>query len=415
MMTASSVLTEKRMHSAFGVPTEFTCRQNTWLLSEPQPKLLATIPVKQTAALDLSHIHLQWFAAEDEGRTEEPTETKIRKAREEGRVAKSPEIASSVVMLLGVIVLIVAAPTYLKWCVEIVRYYFTRAASEDVMQGAFAATFFTYLLKMVLPLALIGAVGAIAANIVQNRGFIFSTKPIEPQLSKIAPRLGQYLKKTIFSFEGGFNFIKSMVKIAVVGLTGFLIISSNLPRILQLLTVPNVYLALSRIALCAAEILVICAVVFLAISIPDYFVQRRQFIESMKMSKQEVKQEYKEQEGDPEVKSHLEQAQRALLQRNMPQAVAESDVVITNPTHFAVSLQYESDKYDAPRVTAKGADEVAFRIRTIAREHDVPIVENRPLARALYAETNVGDIIPEAYISAIVTIYTQIDYLNKKK
>ncbi|MCR5724579.1 MAG: flagellar biosynthesis protein FlhB [Treponema sp.] len=372
-------------------------------------------PKRKRPPLDLSHIDLQWFAAEDEGRTEEPTETKIRKAREEGRVAKSPELASSLVMLLGVITLIIAAPTYLRWCLDILRYYFTRCASGDFMQGAFAATFFLTLLKMVLPLSLIGAAGAVAANIVQNRGFIFSTKPIEPQFSKIAPRLGQYLKKTIFSFEGGFNFIKSMVKIGVVSLVGFLIISANLPKILQLLSVPHVYLALSRIALCAAEILVICAVVFLAISVPDYIVQRKQFIESMKMTKQEVKQEYKEQEGDPEVKSHLEQAQRALLQRNMPQAVAESDVVITNPTHFAVSLQYESDKYDAPRVTAKGADELAFRIKSIAKEHDVPVVENRPLARALYAETNVGDIIPEAYISAIVTIYTQIDYLNKKK
>ena len=365
--------------------------------------------------LDLSRIHLQWFAAEDEGRTEEPTETKIRRAREEGRVAKSPEIASSLVMLLGVVTLIVAAPTYLRWCLDILRYYFNRCASGDFMQGAFVATFFIYLLKMVLPLALVGMVAAVAANIVQNRGFIFSTKPIQPQLSKVLPRLGQYLQKTLFSFEGGFNFLKSMFKVAVVALVGFLVISSNLPRVLALLTVPNVSMALSRIALCAAEILVICAVLFLLISIPDYLVQRRQFIESLKMSKQEVKQEYKEQEGDPEVKSHLEQAQRQLLQRNMPQAVAESDVVITNPTHFAVSLQYESDKYDAPRVTAKGADELAFRIKSIAKEHDVPVVENRPLARALYAETNVGDIIPEAYISAIVTIYTQIDYLNKKK
>ena len=132
------------------------------------------------------------------------------------------------------------------------------------------------------------------------------------------------------------------------------------------------------------------------------------------MTKQEVKQEYKEMEGDPEVKSHLENAQRQLLQRNIPKAVAESDVVITNPTHFAVSLKYDSSRFDSPQITAKGADEVAFRIRTIAKENDVPIVENRPLARSLYAETEVGDIIPDKYIKAIVSVYAQIEYINKK-
>jgi flagellar biosynthetic protein FlhB len=135
----------------------------------------------------------------------------------------------------------------------------------------------------------------------------------------------------------------------------------------------------------------------------------------MNMTKQEVKQEYKEMEGDPEVKSHLQQMQRQLLQRNMPRAVAESDVVITNPTHFAVALQYDAVKADAPQVTAKGADLVAARIKSLARDNDVPIVENRPLARALYANCEIGDIIPQEYIKAIATIYQQINYLNKKK
>ena len=362
----------------------------------------------------LSRIHLQWFAAEDEGRTEEPTDYKIRKAREEGRVAKSHEIASALVMLLGVLALIVAAPFYLRWCVETLRFYFMRCASADILQGAFAATFFISLLRMVLPLAVVGFVAAFAANIVQNRGFIFSTKPIEPQLSKILPRVGQYLKKTLFSFEGGFNFVKSLVKVFVVALVGFAVISRSLDKNRALTMIPTPALALSRVAAESAQILVICAVVFLIISIPDYFMQRRQFIESLKMTKQEVKQEYKEMEGDPEVRSHLEQAQRQLLQRNLPRAVAESDVVITNPTHFAVALQYESDKYDRPRVTAKGADQLAFRIRSLARENEIPVIENRPLARALYADTEIGDTIPEAYISAIVTVYTQINYLNKK-
>ena len=365
--------------------------------------------------MSFEDIDLQWFAAEDEGRTEEPSEYKLRKAREEGRVAKSQEIAAALVMLFTVVALIIAAPTFLRWCEEVLVFFFTRIAENDVLQASYVAVCYRYLLRMVVPLSLIGGIAAIAANIVQNRGFIFSVKPITPDFNKIVPRLGQYLKKTVFSFEGGFNVLKSLVKIAVVAVTAYLIIRVNVGSVLQLLTAGSVRPAVGRVAGIAAQILVAGALIFLVISIPDYIVQRRQFIESMKMTKQEVKQEYKEMEGDPEVKSHLKQQQQQLLQRNMPRAVAESDVVITNPTHFAVALQYDAAKADAPMVTAKGADQVAFRMRDIARENDVPIVENRPLARALYANSEIGDIIPDAYIKAIATIYTQIDYLNKKK
>ena len=375
----------------------------------------------------LSLIDLQWFAAEDEGRTEEPSEYKIRKAREEGRVAKSQELCSALVMLVTVIVLIIAAPYFWRWCEETLIFYFTHINESEMFQKRFFYQFLISLTKMVLPLALCGAVAGILANLVQNRGFIFSTKPIEPQFSKIAPKIGQYLKKTLFSFEGGFNVIKSFVKVAIVFFVSFIIIrsscfevvgsgdSSNKIVILSLINGSNIYKSVALIAWTAAKILAVSAVIFLVISIPDYLVQKKQFIESMKMTKQEVKQEYKEMEGDPEVKAHLQTAQRELLQRNMPQQVAKSDVVITNPTHFAVALMYDQALSDAPQVTAKGSDNLAFRIREIAKENDVPIVENRPLARGLYAETEIGDIIPADYFSAIATIYSHLEKFNNKK
>ena len=129
----------------------------------------------------------------------------------------------------------------------------------------------------------------------------------------------------------------------------------------------------------------------------------------MKMTKQEVKEEYKEMEGDPEVKSKLTQMQRQMLQQNIPKAVAESDVVITNPTHFAVALKYDSTQSEAPVVNAKGEDEVALRIRRIANENQIPVVENRPVARELYTNLEVGDIIPEKYFKVITLIYAQLD------
>ena len=157
--------------------------------------------------------------------------------------------------------------------------------------------------------------------------------------------------------------------------------------------------------------MLVVSILFLIISIPDYFVQRHEFRESMKMTKQEVKEEFKELEGDPEVKGRLQQAQRQLLMQNMPKAVAESDVVITNPTHYAVALKYDREVADSPTVTAKGEDNLAFRIREIAKENNIPIVENRPVARGLYTETEVGDIIPESYYRLVAVIYSQI--LNK--
>lgn len=365
--------------------------------------------------MSFDEIDLQWFAAEDEGRTEEPSEYKLQKARKEGRVAKSQELCSAVVMLATTIVLVVAAPYFWRWLEEILIFYFTHINEPEMLQKRFYAHFLLSLAKMILPLALIGTVAAVLANIIQNRGFIFSWKPIEPQFSKVLPRFGQYLKKTLFSFEGGFNVVKSLVKVFAVCLVSFLIIRMDLPKILSSINAANVYTAVAGISWTAARILITCALLFLLIAIPDYLVQKKQFIESMKMTKQEVKQEYKELEGDPDVKSHLQQAQRDLLQRNMPQQVAKSDVVITNPTHFAVVLAYDAMKADAPQVMAKGADNVALRIKALAAENNVPIVENRPLARALYAETEIGDIIPTAYFSAIAAVYSHLEKFNHKK
>lgn len=311
--------------------------------------------------MSFDEIDLQWFSAEDEGRTEEPSEYKIRKAREEGRVAKSQELSGALVMFFTVIALIVSSRFLFRNFAEIMTFYFKRCTEQDLFQKRFFGVFLIYLAKMVLPMAGTGVFAGVVANIIQNRGFIFSTKPIEPQFSKITPRIGQYLKKTLFSFEGGFNVVKSLFKVAAVAITAFVIISSSLPAVLELLRAQSVPSAVGRIAWMAAKILVICAIIFLVISVPDYYVQRKQYIESLKMTKQEVKQEYKEMEGDPEVKSHLEQAQRQLLQRNMPKQVAKSDVVITNPTHFAVALYYDRTIPDgAPQVMAKGADNMAF-------------------------------------------------------
>jgi len=171
----------------------------------------------------------------------------------------------------------------------------------------------------------------------------------------------------------------------------------------------QILIALKRVAILCAKLMIIVSIFFLAISVPDYFVQRHEFMEQMKMTKQEVKEEYKEMEGDPEVKGRLKQAQQQLLSQNIPRAVAESDVVITNPTHYAVALKYDQEVADSPIVNAKGEDQVALTIKRLAAENNVPIVENRPVARELYTNVEVGGIIPETYYKAIALIYSQLD------
>lgn len=365
--------------------------------------------------MSFEQIDLQWFAAEDEGRTEDPTESRLRRERKKGRVAKSQELTSAIVMLMCVIVLIIAAPSCLRMCEQILVFYFSRCSEENVSASQFFVFFLQNFAKMVLPLSFCGVVAGVAGNLIQNRGFIFSLEPIQFKFSNIVPKIGQYLRKTVFSATGALNVVKSLVKITAVVITAVIVIKMNIADILALLNTGSIRLAAGLVGRCAAQILAFCAVIFLAVSIPDYFMQRHEFMEQLKMTKQDVKQEFKEEEGDPEVKGKLQQAQRELLSQNLPKAVSESDVVITNPTHYSVALKYDAAKTDRPVVNAKGEDLIAKRIRDLADENGIPRVENVPLARALYSNVEVGDIIPDVYIQAIAIVYSQIGYLNKKK
>ena len=350
------------------------------------------------------------MAAEDEGRTEEPSEYKLEKARKEGRVAKSQEISSSLVLLFGVIVMIILGKWILTQCISVFSYYFSRCSNPDVRDANLFSAFLVNYLKMLAPIAGFAVIAAFTGNIIQTRGFIFSWKPVQPDLNKIVPKFGEYFRKTLFSGMGLFNIAKSFLKVGLIVLIGYLVIRRNIFTIIEIVSNGQILVAVGKIASVGAQILIIVAVIFLGISIPDYFMHRREHRESLKMTKQEVKQEYKELEGDPEVKSRLQQMQRELLRQNIPKAVQEADVVITNPTHFAVVLKYEKEKDEAPRVTAKGEDQMALYIRRLAAENNIPIQEDRPLARSLYTDVKIGDIIPEVYYNLIAVIYNHISY-----
>lgn len=364
-------------------------------------------------AVSVFDIDIQWFAAEDEGRTEEPTEQKIRKAREEGKVAKSSELTSALVLLFPIVAIGLLAPYIFEQLGQMLRFFFSNSAEIDVTRtSTVVPVFLSYFIKLVLPIAVIAFLSGILGNVFQV-GFLFTTKPITPDFTRIIPRFGRFFRKSLFSGEALFNLAKSIFKIAVIVVVAFLNIRGDYPKLSHLTSAPFL-LGVQTIGLVAFKILVEAAIAMLLMSLPDYLFQRRLHMESLKMSKQEVKDERKQAEGDPTVRSRLRERMREIMTRNMLQTVPRADVVITNPTHFAIAMEWKRDRMAAPMVVAKGQDNIAARIREIAREHDIPMIENKPLARALYKEVEIGDIIPEQYYEVMAVILAQVYRMTGK-
>ncbi|HOV37752.1 MAG TPA: flagellar biosynthesis protein FlhB [Spirochaetales bacterium] len=361
-----------------------------------------------------ARMHLQWFAAEDEGRTEEPTEHKLRKAREEGRVAKSVDLASTFVLLFVVLALALLGPYYLKTLGEMVHYFLRKTgdAGAGFDRSLFRA-FLSYFLRLLAPVAGISFIAAIFGNVVQF-GFLFSIKPIIPDVNRILPNFSRYLQRTLFSSEALFNLSKSLLKIVLIGLIAYINIKSEMGKILSMLRDPFLS-SMGAIANMTFRILMESTLVLLVLSVADYLFQKRQYLEALKMSRQELIEERKTYEGDPLIRSRLRQRMRELMTRTMIQNVPKADVVVTNPTHYAVALEYKTETMEAPMVTAKGQDLIAENIKRVANEHEVPIIENKPLARALYTEVEIGEVIPIKFYEAVAAVLKQVYNLRKER
>jgi flagellar biosynthetic protein FlhB len=364
-------------------------------------------------------IDLQWFSDSDDedapGKTEQPTEHKLKRLREEGQVAKSQELVGAIGLLLPALLLFFLAPSMLRTCVEMVRFFFLRAVELDPTKDAIiAGNFINYFIRLAAPILIVAVISAVFSNLVQLGGWLFTTKPLVPQFSKAVPKFGKYFKR-IFSSEGLFNLGKSLAKIVIIGVVAFLFISSDVEKLLNLQK-SDVYTGLILVASIAIRMILVVAVILLVISIADFMFQRWRFRERHKMTRYEIKEELKMYESDPMIQSRIRSRFREMLKQNINTTVPTADVVITNPTHYAVALRYDQHYMnDGPMVIALGADEMAARIREIATEHEVPIVENKPLAQALYRETDVGDFVPEAYINTVAVIFSKVWYLNEER
>jgi len=349
---------------------------------------------------------LQLFAAEDEGRTEDATEKKIHEAREKGQVAKTQDLPQSLVVIFGALVVFLFASWMYDSIAAMTKYYLSSFSRLKVTERSL---FFDFLAmtsesaKVVLPVFIVAIIAAIAGNVAQV-GFQVSTHPLKMDWSKLRFDPATIMKKIFFSKQIAMNLFKSVFKVIAIGFAAYLIIAADFEKLMATSDV-SMGMALEVICFGALKIILWTSAILLLLSIPDYFFQKREFMESLKMTKQELKEEYKESMGDPNIRARI----REMHRRNMLAAVPKADVIVTNPTHYAVALLYDIDTMAAPAVTAKGEDVVALRIREIAKKNDVPIIENRPLAQRLYKEIDVGQTIPAELFAAVVLIYQELD------
>ena len=359
---------------------------------------------------------LQFFAKDDGGeKTEEPTAKKIEDSRKEGQVAKSKEITSAVMLLVFFLCLKIFIGYIGERMMNVFPYYWSRIDEiltetlDDVRVWQIVLDAISYIAITIAPFVLVAFVFAFVSQRVQITWKV-TTKPMQPKLSKLNPINGF---KRMFSKQSLFELVLSIFKIVLFSAVAYSVIKDNVGVFVTSYDY-SIQDCLGILFDLIMNLGIKISMVYLVVALADLFFQRWKHKQDLKMSKQEVKDEYKNQEGDPKVKSQQRQRMQQAARRRMMQSVPEADVVITNPTHFAVALKYDNTVSMAPVVVAKGADYLAFKIRDLAKENDVEIVEDKPLARMLYANVEVGNEIPPELYQAVAEVLAYVYKLKNK-
>lgn len=353
---------------------------------------------------------LQRFAGE---KTERGTPKKRSDAREKGQVAKSPEIASAFILVATISVMMALGPFFHEKIFALFGDIFRRQLSMEVTDANVMGLFASYTVQMLLilaPILIVTLLVALAANYVQI-GWLFTAKPLQPKFSKLNPLTGL---KNIFGLRSVMEFLKSSLKLIIVGVIVYLIIWGEREKIMSLAYVP-IEQTLSYVAGLMVRVGLLVGVALAILAFGDYFYQKYEYEKSLKMSKQDIKDEHKNSEGDPFIKGKIKEKQRRMAMMRMMQEVPKADVIITNPTHFAVALQYDASRMDAPRIIAKGQDYMALRIRQIAKDNGVITMENKPLARALFQQAEIGDTVPADLFQAVAEVLAYVYRLKGRR
>ncbi|MEN4046386.1 MULTISPECIES: flagellar biosynthesis protein FlhB [unclassified Sulfurimonas] len=349
--------------------------------------------------------------ADDAEKTEEPTPKKIEDARKEGNVPKSQDTSGVITLFVAILGILMLFPYMATHMIRLFQYYFSLIGMpvDKLFAIDIAIVTIREFLLMVIPLAAAVAIAGVVAALAQF-GFLFTTKAIMPDFKKIDPIKGT---KNLFSLkkliEGVKVTLKSFTTLGV-GFLFFFYFIEELPTV-ALFGLHDQLVWLKDKMIIIAFVMLFIIFIF---AIIDIIIVRKQYFDGLKMSKQEIKDEMKNMEGDPLIKSKIRQIQMEASRKRMMAEVPNADVVITNPTHYAVAIKYDEAKARAPIVIAKGMDHIAQQIKKIARENHVHIVQNPSLARSLYKEVDVDKPIPEALFHAVAEVLAYVYKMNKK-
>lgn len=360
-------------------------------------KRKGTIKFDRTNYNDLFGMPLQFFANDEGGeKTEDATPKRLEDARKEGQVARSTELVSAVALiaLFGSLKVFISyiATSFMDSFSE---YYLTiETYSKGLFNSGYATMYVRSMMGKVtlicLPLFAIAIVFIIAVNVLQVK-WQPTGKPLMPKLERLNPIKGF---QRMFSMDKVVELVKSILKVVLIGYIAYstLVDSAGMVNILyDVSLVPAVVLIGDTVINFGLK----CSLIYLIIGVADYIYQKYKFAKEMRMTKQEIKEEFKQTEGDPKIKGQIRQKMREASQRRMMQKLPEADVVITNPTHLACAIKYDKEVAEAPVLIAKGADYLAAKIKEVARENDIPIVENKPLARMLYHNVELEEEVPQ--------------------
>lgn len=351
------------------------------------------------------------FASED--KTEEATPKKKSDARKKGQAARSKEVNLAFTLLACTLLISILGSfvggNLKDTLTAFLSNYLTINLDYNSIKKITAIALWRLALA-VLPVVVSIMVMGILANFVQV-GFLITGESLKPQLSKLNPISGF---KRMFSFRTFVETLKDLAIVSILGYTGYDFIKDNYMKLLYISNlkveaIPPVFKEL------VVSIFFKVTIIMIVIALIDYVYQRLQYNKELKMTKQEIKEEFKQQEGDPQIKSKIRQKQREMASRRMMQAVPDATVVVTNPTHIACALKYEEGKDSAPKLVAKGGDNIAIKIKEIAKENNVPIIENRALARLIYSQVEIDDEIPSDMYQAVAEVLALVYKMKKNR
>ena len=368
----------------------------------------------------LLKLNLQFFAKDGPGgeKTEPATSKKLNDIRKEGQVAKSKELITAVSLMSLFIILKIYLSKLGTGLIDVYTQVYNSISKvvDDSYNGLPIRTAGSVMqqviidmIKVVIPILLVAIVIAILGNMLQQKWMV-TAKPLQPKFSKISPISGF---KRMFSVRQLVELIKSIAMISIIMIVVYNTVKSKMNILLTFYDV-GLNTALSTIGSIIIDLGIKISAVFLIVGFADLFYQRIKFKNDNMMTKQEIKDEFKNTEGDPQVKGQIKRRMQEVSRRRMMQQLPEADVVITNPTHFAVALKYEPDAGKAPVVIAKGADYLAFQIKDKAKEYNIAIVENKPLARILYHNIDIGMEIPPELYQAVAEILAVVMRTNNR-